>query len=105
MWLDEEVRGKGVEGKIREKVAGRADLQLGKKGLSNSFIREVRGRLERQGIVKVRVLKSYRRASSLDRRKIAELVAERVGAELFEVRGYTFILVRPRDKDKSIAKQ
>lgn len=100
MWLEEKIHDKDVEREIKKRVAGKVDVQLGKKGITDSFIREIKNRLEKQGVVKVRILKSFRRTSDVDRREIARIVAEKVGAKLVDVRGYTFILVKKRDKVK-----
>ncbi len=93
LWMDEEVHDKNIKEKIKERKAGKTDLQLGKKGLTKGFINEVKKRLEKNGVVKIRILKSFIKSSMIDRREIARRVAELTGAKLIEVRGYTFILV------------
>jgi len=94
MWMEKKVYDKSLEEEIRKRIAGKVDVQLGKKGITENFIREVKTRLEKHGVVKIRILKSYRHVSGMDRAEIARVVAERVGAKLVEVRGYTFILAR-----------
>ncbi len=105
MRLEKKIHDKSPE-RIREEVkirrAGRVDLQLGKNGPTPRFIEEVRNRLRRRGVVKIRILKSYIRSSGMDRREIARIVANLAGAKLIEVRGYTFILVESKDKYRSI---
>lgn len=81
---------------VKKRVAGKVDMQLGKGGISEEFINEVRNRLEKHGVVKIRVLKSYRRAHERDIEDIAREVAERSGGRIYEIRGFTFILVRER---------
>ncbi len=76
-------------------------MQLGKSGLTEGFINEVKKRLKKQGVVKIRILKSYLKSGENDRRNIARKVAELTGARLIEVRGNTFILAL---KGKSIGK-
>ncbi len=100
MWVEEEVHDKNLKEEIKKRVAGKTDLQLGKKGITDAFIREVKNRLEKQGVVKIKILKSFRKTTELDRREIARLVAAKTGAKLVEVRGYTFILMKRRDKVK-----
>ncbi len=100
MWVEEEVHDKNLKEEIKKRVAGKTDLQLGKKGITDAFIREVKNRLEKQGVVKIKILKSFRKTTELDRREIARLVADKTGAKLVEVRGYTFILMKRRDKVK-----
>ena len=100
MWLEEKIHDKSFKEEVKRRVAGKVDLQLGKKGITDSFIKEVKNRLEREGVVKIRILKSFRRSTELDRREIARIVAEKAGARVYEVRGYTFILVKDKDKVK-----
>jgi len=78
---------------VRRKIHGRADVNIGKKGISEEVLGEIKRRIEREGVVKVRVLKGFLEALSIDRRSAASLIAERVGAKLVDVRGRTFILV------------
>jgi RNA-binding protein len=100
MWMEEKIHDQDYKEEIRKRVAGKTDLQLGKKGITENFIREVKNRLEKQGVVKIKILRSFRRSAELDRRDIARIVAEKTGARLVEVRGYTFILAKPRTRDK-----
>lgn len=79
---------------LKKRVAGKVDVQLGKGGISGDFVDEVRNRLEKHGVVKVRVLKSYRRAHEEGIEEIAREVAERSGGRVYEIRGFTFILVK-----------
>jgi len=94
MWMDQEVHDKNIREEIRKRLAGKVDVQLGKKGITDAFINEVKNRLEKHGVVKIRVLKSYIKTSGMDRRAIARLVAERVNAKIIDIRGYTFIIVK-----------
>ncbi|MET1101564.1 MAG: YhbY family RNA-binding protein [Pyrodictiaceae archaeon] len=79
---------------IISKIHGRADVIIGKSGISNGVINEIKRRLKEQGIVKVKVLKSGIKASGLDRKSLAREVATRVNAKLVDIRGRTFILVK-----------
>lgn len=94
MRVDQEIYSDDFWEALKERLAGKVDIQLGKNGVTDSFINEVKVRLRKQGVVKVRVLRSFRRSSGLDVREIAEEVAEKTGAVLYEVRGFTFILLR-----------
>lgn len=71
-----------------------AKLHVGKAGVSEAFVDELRALLKRDRLVKVKLLDAAR--ASDDRRAIAEGLAERVGAALVEVRGNTVVLWRPR---------
>jgi len=94
MWMDQEIHGKDIREEVKRRIAGKVDVQLGKKGITDAFINEVKNRLEKHGVVKIRVLKSYIKTSGMDRREIARLVAERANAKIIDIRGYTFIIVK-----------
>ncbi|MCS7129002.1 MAG: YhbY family RNA-binding protein [Sulfolobales archaeon] len=81
---------------IRRKLHGRADVNIGKRGVSEEVLREIKRRMEKEGVVKVRLLRGFLKATSIDRRSAASLIAERIGAKLIDVRGCTFILVGRR---------
>lgn len=102
MWMEEEIHDQGWQkSKINEKKAQpRSDINIGKKGITDSIIREIMRRLEEEGVVKIRVLKSALIVSGLDRREFARMVARKTGALLVEVRGRTFILAKPLDKGR-----
>ncbi len=69
----------------------RADVNIGKNGIHEGLIQEVRRRLEEEGVIKIRILKNARsKVSEEDVRKLAEAV----GAIIIDHRGYTFILAK-----------
>ncbi len=86
--------------KRRKELAqqSRADVIIGKAGLSEGVISEIERQLEEKEIVKVKALKSALKVEGLDRRELARKTAELVGAMLLEVRGRTFILYKPKRK-------
>lgn len=65
-------------------------LQVGKNGITESFIMEVRTQLKHSRVLKVRILKSA--LGEKDRKEIASEVAEKARASLLDVRGHTFTL-------------
>lgn len=87
-----------LEERIAKSIHGPADVQIGKQGLTEGVINEIKARLEKKEIVKVRILKSALTATGLSRREIAEKVSHAVGATLVDLRGRTFILYKPRTK-------
>jgi RNA-binding protein len=75
-----ELKGKGNELK--------ATMHIGKDGLTEGLVEELRNQIKAHRLVKVKVL-----ASSADmKREMAEDLAQRVGVELIEVRGNTILL-------------
>ncbi len=84
---------------IRRKMSSRGvDVIVGKNGLTEGIENEIKRRLETSGMIKVRLLKSARaKVSDEDMARLAE----RIGAVVGEVRGYTYVLVRVRGKKRS----
>jgi len=82
--------------RLKERVQqGRADVIIGKQGVTEAVVAEIKRRLEAKGVVKVKALRSAVKATGMDRRSLARHVAERLGASLLDVRGRTFVLYRP----------
>ncbi|WP_434731923.1 YhbY family RNA-binding protein [Thermogladius sp. KZ2Tp1] len=100
MRLEKEVHDK-VKEEIRRRLEGKVDVQLGKRGITEGFVKEVKTRLSKRGVVKVRVLKSYLRASGSDVEEIAREIASRTGGVVRDVRGHTFIIVKKRGADSA----
>lgn len=69
-------------------------LQIGKAGLSEGVVGEVAAHLDREPLVKVKLLKAALEEG--DKGDVAERLAEAVGAVLVEVRGSTVVLYRRR---------
>ncbi len=103
MRMEEEVYDKNIKEEIKKRKAGKIDLQLGKHGITKGFLDEVKNRLEKHGVVKIRILKSFARSSGVDRRNIARIIAEKTGARLIEIRGNTFIIAKVNKSKNNIA--
>ena len=85
--------------RLKEEVQqGPADVIIGKRGVTESVLEEIRRRLEDKGVVKVKALRTAVKVTGMDRRSLARYVAERLGAWLLDVRGRTFVLYLPEDK-------
>lgn len=72
-------------------------VRVGKKGLTEGLLSELDNVLRARGIVKVKLLKNFREAFGIERDSksaIAAKLAEALGAEVVDVRGYTIILRR-----------
>jgi RNA-binding protein len=70
---------------------------VGKKGLDDGVIEEINTQLEKDGILKVEIRKGALISTELDRKALAEKVAELTDSELIDVRGKRFILFKPRE--------
>ncbi|MEM1777668.1 MAG: YhbY family RNA-binding protein [Acidilobaceae archaeon] len=88
--------------KVREKIHSRADVIIGKNGLTEGVIREIEERLRSREVVKVKLLKASLEVIGSDRVGIARIIAEKVNAELVDVRGRTFILYKPKRAGKNL---
>ncbi len=81
-----------------EAQQGRADVIIGKHGISSGVLEEIRRRLEDKGVVKVKALKTALKVTGLDRKALAKETAKRLGAWLLDIRGRTFVLYLPPEK-------
>jgi len=63
-------------------------IHIGKAGLTESVVEEVKNQIKKNKLVKVRILAS----SSQDRHELAEELASRASVRLIEVRGSTVLL-------------
>ncbi|NJE60240.1 YhbY family RNA-binding protein [Thermococcus sp. 21S7] len=93
---------KRLPGKVRRAIRARYyDIPprawIGKRGLDDGVIEEINTQLEKDGILKVEIRKGALISTELDRRQLAEKVAEMTDSELIEVRGKRFILFKPRE--------
>lgn len=79
---------------IKMAKARHADVRIGKKGVTNEVINEIKRRLKDHKVVKVKIGMEVE-----DRREFAKKVAELAGAKLIEVRGFTFILAKKDDSN------
>ncbi len=67
-----------------------ATVHDGKEGMTMAIADELRRQLKKNGLVKVRILRSFEG----DREEAAKLLAEASGSLLVEVRGRTVVVVR-----------
>ncbi|WXG40580.1 MAG: YhbY family RNA-binding protein [Candidatus Freyarchaeum deiterrae] len=86
-----EKRNSEIIKEIRSKSAA---LILGKNGVTEEFIGEVKRQLKRKKVLKIKVLKSLLVEKSVD--EFASEVAAKSNSKLLETRGYTMLLARSR---------
>ena len=77
----------------------KAEINIGKRGIDKPVIEEIKKRLEKRGIVKVKILKTGILSSGMERQELAKTVAEKTNAVLIGVKGRTFILMKKKRKD------
>jgi len=73
-------------------------FQVGKGGISESMVQQVKDALEARELVKITVLKN----SMLDTREACEEMAERTGAEPVQVIGNRFVLYKRSKENQKI---
>jgi RNA-binding protein len=73
--------------KIKQVRVQNAEVRIGKNGITEGIINEIKRRLKDHKVIKVKLGNKDR-----NRQEIALKIAELVNAKLIEVRGYTFIL-------------
>ncbi len=77
-----------------------ADVIIGKRGLEESVVNEVKRRLTKKKYVKVKMLRSTLVAEDSDRKTLARKLADLVDAELIGVKGRTVVLKRKAKLNK-----
>ncbi len=82
--------------KVVNAVLGKPQVRLGKGGINENVLNDIRKYLKKRGVVKIRVMKSFKALSGAEVEVIAGEVARSVGCDVADVRGSTFVLVRKR---------
>lgn len=67
-------------------------INIGKGGLGKSVIDEIKRRLEKEKIVKIKVLKNSPLREKHDKKTIGEVIASNTNSILVKNIGYTYIL-------------
>lgn len=75
-----------------------ATLQLGKDGVTDLWLEELREQLKKRKLVKVRLLKTTKGEKSS--KEIAAEIAERSGARIVDVRGSVAVFADPSFRDR-----
>ena len=73
-----------------------ATVRIGKSGVSGELIDEIKKQLEKNKMVKAKILKTA--LLEHEAKQVAQDIAQQTCATLVEVRGHTFILYKPRTK-------
>ena len=97
----------GLKVSLREKVKqahhASPDVIIGKNGITQGVIEEIKRRLKAKGVIKVKMLRTALEGRGLDRREAAKLVAQLAGARLMGIRGRTFILAARQQPREGVA--
>ncbi len=87
---------------IKEVRHSSANVRIGKSGISENVLKEIKRRLKEKRVIKVKILKTALKVEGKDRFEIAKEVSEKIGAKLVEVRGRTFILLMENVDEKKL---
>ncbi|MCC5997773.1 MAG: YhbY family RNA-binding protein [Thermofilum sp.] len=67
-------------------------VNIGKKGLDEAVLEEIKNVLKARGIVKVKLLKNFREAYGLSPEEAAVVLSQRLSAKIVGVRGFVIVL-------------
>lgn len=92
-----------LTGKQRSYLKGMANtmdpiFQVGKNGITESFIKQVEDALEARELIKIKVLNN----SLLDATEVASQIAEEIDAEFVQSIGNKFVLYKESKENKKI---
>ncbi|NVM54946.1 MAG: YhbY family RNA-binding protein [Candidatus Helarchaeota archaeon] len=78
---------------IRDKSA---QIIIGKNGLTENILTTIKKQLNKDKIIKIKILKAVSELKSMGRKDFAEIIAKKLNANLIEIRGYNLILEKKR---------
>ncbi len=82
-----------VKRKLRDE---RPTVKIGKNGVSEEVLQEIKKQLGKNKMVKVKILKTA--LSGDETKQMSSKIAEQTEASLVEARGHTFMLYKPHKK-------
>ncbi len=82
--------------KINEIKANTAQIIIGKGGLSENMLDTIKKKLNKDKILKIKILKTAAGLQEVGRKEYAKLIEEKLEAKLIELRGYNIILQKKR---------
>ncbi len=69
-----------------------ATVRIGKNGLTENLVNEIKKQLQKRNIVKIKFLKSF--IADKDKRKIIQQIVEKTGGELVHAVGFSVTLYK-----------
>ncbi len=72
-------------------------VRIGKKGITEQNINEIKNILKKYKVVKIKLLKNFREIYDIDKEEIAQLLAEKTDSKIVEIRGFTIVLSKKKD--------
>lgn len=68
------------------------DLRIGKNGITDSLVLEIKKQLRKKKLIKIKILKSAR--EGLNKKEFANELARKTESELVELVGFVFVLYK-----------
>ena len=79
--------------------AEKATVWVGKDGSTAQIVGEIRRQLDQREIVKAKVQQTA--LKDFETKQLAARIAEQTDSNLIDVRGHTFVLYKPKSKNKA----
>ncbi|MHA1146379.1 MAG: YhbY family RNA-binding protein [Candidatus Helarchaeota archaeon] len=80
--------------KIKSVKTGPAILSIGKNGINEGLIKEIKIQLKKNKLIKIKIHKSILENPESDRVALAEKITSKTNSTLYETRGNTFIIYK-----------
>ncbi len=78
--------------KVKKAASLKPVIQIGKEGITDGVIEELKRQLKEKKLVKIKFLRSA--LEEKDREQLAEELQDKTGAELIEIRGNTAVFYK-----------
>ena len=80
--------------KIKTIKTSSAALSIGKNGITEALIKEIKLQLKKERILKIKIQKSLLEDLDRDRKSLAEEIVKKTDSTLLEIRGNTFVIYK-----------
>jgi RNA-binding protein YhbY len=93
--------------RVKRVIQGKPHVIIGKLGITDTVISEIKRRLKSEGVIKIRVLRTFLKASGQKTEDVANEVAKSIrSVAIADVRGNTFVIKKEKITEgvKSIPK-
>lgn len=82
--------------KVVMAVIDKPNVRLGKEGINENVLNDVKTYIKNEGVVKIKVMKSFKALYSANVNLVAHEIADMVNGEVIDVRGSTFVIAKKR---------
>jgi RNA-binding protein len=98
-------RAKKMEMKKMKEKANRLEpiMRIGKSGLTENVMQDIRGHLKRRGLIKIRMLRSF--STSNEKDSAASRIAEETGSKIVSFVGNSLVISKGNHFQKSLNKK